>query len=87
MKKWIAAGLLIVVLVVGMFGCSMDAQVKSNGDVADYMNLEYVCSSDGKYVYYDKNTKVMYYESIDMNRGFMTVIYNANGTVKLYEGE
>lgn len=87
MRKWIAAGLLIAVLFIGMFGCSMDAQVKSNDNVSDYMNLELVCRGNGEYVYYDKNTKVMYYKTIEGSHGCMTVIYNSDGTVKLYEEE
>lgn len=38
-------------------------------------------------VLYDKNTKVMYFEKWNTYQFGITPIYNADGTVKLYDGE
>lgn len=57
-------------------------------DITDYINLKEVAHDDGYYVYYDKNTKVMYYQ-IRYNGGefVMSPILNSDGTAKLYEGD
>lgn len=38
-------------------------------------------------IYVDKDTKVMYWWSEGSNRAGLTVMYNADGTPKLYDGD
>ena len=45
----------------------------------------YEDASHGTEVMYDKNTGVMYFHRDSRYDSFMTPIYNADGTLKLYE--
>lgn len=43
---------------------------------------------DGANIYYDRNTKVMYFGYYsNSNYSWMCPIYNADGSLKLYDGE
>lgn len=43
---------------------------------------------NGANIYYDRNTKVMYFgDYSNSNYGWMCPIYNADGSLKLYNGE
>lgn len=53
----------------------------------EYIDLETVYEDCTKKVVYDKNTKVMYLIVNGYSYFGITPIYNADGTVKLYDGE
>lgn len=87
MKK-IALIITTLAAVLAMTGCEVPVEAKDNAPkVEHYMNLEQVCSNMYEQVFYDKNTGVMYYQyrSSRSDCG-ITPIYNADGSLKIYEG-
>lgn len=75
--------ILIAIMLSGIMltGCA-EAESKN---VSKYFDKVLVAKDEimGFYIYCDKNTGVMYYHE---NRNGYTPIYNADGTLKLYEG-
>ena len=59
----------------------------NNGTRIDYIDLVVIYEnlSQQTEVMYDKNTGVMYFHRDSRYDSFMTPIYNADGTLKLYE--
>ena len=94
MKKKMAAMILALGLCVSMTGCSDDG-TDANGNPVEYgyfVELEF--NGDMKIVY-DRETKVKYY-IYDNENGIgdysvhcfgITPIYNADGSLQVYEGE
>lgn len=84
MKKRISTAVLAVVMVVCLSGCGQEVQDKSDKDSQSM----FVCvetTMNWKVVYH-KDTKVMYAVSNRRyNRGVFTPLYNADGTLQIYE--
>lgn len=90
-KKYIVIALGLT-LCFGMTGCTKGDIEPESSDLANkYIDLVTVYRDDNQEieVYYDKNTKVMYFvKRSKSNRQFgITPIYNSDGTVKLYNEE
>lgn len=94
MKKKITAVILTISMCVGMSGCSDDG-TDENGNPVEYgyfVELEFKGDME---IVYDRETKVKYYIYDDENgvgdthvHCFgITPIYNADGSLQLYEGE
>lgn len=92
--SWVI-GITFVVSIIIFFGVLYDGISKSDdrseqncaNQYCDLVLLEKdFLTSDA--VYYDRNTNVMYYclGRSELNSG-LTPIYNADGTLKLYESE
>lgn len=81
----------IIVLVtcllcaVGLSGCDANHTETNISSYFDYCFIEYNPVTNEK-VFYDKNTGIMYYYLCTRNGG-ITPIYNADGTLKIYEEE
>ena len=54
---------------------------ENSGEVSKYFDIVRIASSGENAIYCDRNTKVLYYKLY----GGFTPIYNADGTLKLYE--
>lgn len=81
MKKQILSVALAVVMAVCLVGCGDTENV--NDDTSMFALIETTC--DWQIVYH-KETKVMYAVSDgDYNRGIFTPLYNADGTLQIYE--
>lgn len=78
MKKVIICVMLFSTL---LYGCAAQSSDKNSGSYVD--NFVRVESAYNSGVYVDKNTKVMYWRS----GSGLTVIFNADGTPMLWEGE
>lgn len=80
---------LIMALTLTMLtGCSgHDVEPEQSYIANKYIDLTtvYEDASHGTEVMYDKNTGVMYLYKYGQNSSFITPIYNADGTLKLYE--
>lgn len=83
---------LIACMIVGMLcasGCNVQTDSgTSDIDVSTYCNMIQIerIGFTGR-VYYDTNTKVMYYMITEGNSTCgLTPIYNVDGTLKLYDG-
>ena len=86
MKK-IILGITILVAAVSMIGCEALVEAKDNTPkVEDYINMIEVCSNFEGHILYDNNTGVMYYQySWNRSNCGLTPIYNADGSLKIYE--
>ena len=93
MKKKVFGIILAVIMIVGLTACG-----NSNGSNMINPN-EVIASPDSKIVDFeivdnnfygmilvDKNTNVMYYW-ITCSAGGITPLYNADGTLQIYDGE
>lgn len=91
-KKFLLAGIITLLICSGITGCTNctkgeDIKPTEFKYGNKYFNL--VKIYDGGYdgdIVYDKNTNVLYYIIYNANRFGITPIYNADGSVKLYEG-
>lgn len=91
MKKKIAAIILTISMCVSMSGCDSDG----NGKQVEYGYFVELESNGDMTIVYDRETKVKYYIYDDENgvgdthvHCFgITPIYNADGSLQLYEGE
>ena len=74
-------------LVLTLTACDNDSKTETFSKYCDLVVIEDDPHSDYK-ILYDKNTKVMYclFCRLDHENG-ITPIYNADGTLKLYEEE
>ena len=86
MKK-IILGITILAAVLAMTGCEVPIEAKDNTPkVDDYINMIKVCSNMREQIFYDNNTGIMYYQySLSRSQCGLTPIYNADGTLKIYE--
>ena len=86
--------ILIISILILFIICSWsyNAGAKKNipNNTSDYINLVEVAENGNITILVDKNTRVLYYRNIcnisNTSRSEITVIYNADGTPKLYEG-
>lgn len=86
MKKKLVALLMAIGIVVGVIGCGSSAEVvEAENSTSMFVSVE---ETGNWMIVYDKETKVMYAVSYgSYNRGTFTMLVNADGTPKLYEGE
>ena len=82
MKKTILIIACMICTAV-LTGCDANYTGTNINTYFDYWLIE--ANSTGERLFYDKNTRVIYYK--DTSRGGITPIYNADGTLKLYEEE
>lgn len=102
MKKKILALTLSLALCFGITGCAAPfsklfpveldkldklGELREFNISNEYIDLETVYEDCTRKVVYDKNTKVMYLIVDGYSYFGITPIYNADGTVKLYDGE
>lgn len=83
MKKRLLSVALVVVMVVCLVGCGSNIESVANNDNSMFVIIE---TTDTWMVVYHKETKVMYAVSdCAYNRGTFTPLYNADGTLQIYE--
>lgn len=94
MKKFCLA-LIIILMATMLCGCSYTSYEEVNTTPDNYLSKGYftvVKSWDGganyptEYIVYANDTKVMYY-IFRGHTGGITPLYNADGTLQIYEGE
>lgn len=74
--------IILVILILGIFGCLVKVEGKIDRRFA-YVNSEVYFD-----IYYDRETKVMYAVSTGQyNEGNIVMLVDANGKPLLYEGE
>ena len=91
MKKKLLTAVILELALLGLTGCYKGNTTPTSSVIANkYIDLVEVYE-DKKifmpsiYVYYDKNTKVMYFLMSGNVTSGITPIYNADGSLKLYE--
>ena len=77
MKK-VAA--ILILLSILLAGCVKTERVSNEEKTSRFVNVE---SNGARWVVYDKYTKVMYVEKAH----YITPLYNADGSLLLWEGE
>ena len=87
-----AIGMIIGVIILGLLTMQKDTNsvIELNTDKRnnEYFNLVVIYKdSSSTEIAYDKNTGVMYYIKSNFYAYGITPIYNADGSLKLYEGE
>lgn len=90
MKKKVLTIILAIFLCLGTVGCGeKDVPEVDNIYGNKYIDLVTIYQSDnaGTYVCYDRNTTVMYFIKSSGYKFGITPIYNADGSLKLYEKE
>lgn len=85
----IVAFVMFVVIgcIVLLSGCNNSGVNDNTYTIEDYCNMRLVCRKGDSRIYVDKNTGVLYYVKLNGYRYGITPIYNADGTLKIYEGE
>ena len=84
----------IVAVTIGFIAARSYNSNKENysAEASEYIDLVKIEGDtgwhDGANIYYDRNTKVMYFGYYsNSNYSWMCPIYNADGSLKLYDGE
>ena len=86
MKKILLSATTLAVML-GMTSCTYPAKAEDTVKVTDYINMVEVCSDITEQVFYDRNTGVMYYQYCwSRSNCGITPIYNADGSLKIFEG-
>lgn len=94
MKKKIALVLILCVMATMLCSCSSYEEANTNPD--NYFSKGYftvIKSWDGgidyptEHIVYANDTGVMYYVFLGSHIGGITPLYNADGTLQIYEGE
>lgn len=80
MKKKVLAVILCMSITLGVAGCNSNYCNDSN---EEHM-IEIIDSTLNYKVFYDKDTKVIYFKAY---QGGVTPMYNADGTLRLYYGD
>lgn len=80
MKKRVLAIILCMTIALGVVGCSSN---NCRNSTEEHM-LETIGRDTEYEIFYDKDTKVMYYRAY---RGGVTPMYNADGTLRVYVGD
>ena len=80
--KKIVLFVLVLVLLFSLMACNAEEKIISQWEYAGQIDI---VGDVNLGVYYDKNTKVMY--AARATNGWSTVLFNADGTPMLYEGE
>lgn len=95
MKKKIILILILCIAAAMLYGCSSSYE-EANANPDNYFSKGYftvVKSWDGgvdyptEHIVYANDTKVMYYVFCGNHTGGITPLYNADGTLQIYEGE
>ena len=88
MKKFL---IVVMVLALTLTGCETTRKSYEDKEKIEYGRFRviegYKSDFGVTFVTYDTETKVMYYIIDGYQRSGITPIYNADGTVKVYEGE
>lgn len=96
MKKKIALILILCIAVTMLCSCSSSSYEEANTNPNNYFSKGYftvIKSWDGgldyptEHIVYANDTKVMYYVFHGNHTGGITPLYNADGTLQIYEGE
>ena len=94
MKKKIALILILCVAAATLCGCSSTSYEEANTNPDNYFSKGYftiIKSWDGginnptEYIVYANDTGVMYYVFLGSRTGGITPLYNADGTLQIYE--
>lgn len=86
MKKTMLLAATLAIMLSST-SCTDPAKAEDTVKVEDYIDTVEVCCRMGEHIFYDNNTGVMYYQySMASNNCGITPIYNADGTLKIYEG-
>ena len=80
MKKRALAIILCMTITLGVVGCGSNNRRNS----AEEHMLETIDRGTEYEIFYDKDTKVMYYRAY---RGGVTPMYNTDGTLRVYVGD
>lgn len=80
MKKRVLAIILCMTIALGVAGCSSN---NCRNSAEEHM-LETIDRDTTYEIFYDNDTKVMYYRAY---RGGVTPMYNADGTLRVYVGD
>lgn len=80
MKKRVLAIILCMSIALGVAGCGSNNRDNSG---KEHM-VEIIDSSLNYKIFYDKDTKVMYFRA---DQGGVTPMYNTDGTLRLYDGD
>jgi outer membrane biogenesis lipoprotein LolB len=90
MKKTIIA---IIIAAMLLAGCEVKTVTYDENDNYKQWNQfvtleeQYDVNRGNLYIVYDKDTKVMYYLWNGYCKGVILPIYNADGSIRVYEGE
>lgn len=92
MKQKLAAILVVIMMCMSLTACGggyKDIDVKESPIGNKYFDLVYIYEDKtaGTHVGYNRNTGVMYFIYITGYKCSITPIYNADGSLKLYEEE
>ena len=94
MKKKIALVLVLCIMTAMLCGCSSSYEEPSNSNNSfgnGYFTVIrwWDCGIDSptEYILYANDTGVMYYAFHASHAGGITPLYNADGTLQIYEGE
>lgn len=91
MKQKISAILAVAMMCMSLTACGgyKDIDTKESPIGNKYFDLVYIYEDKtaGTHVGYDRNTGVMYFVYITSYKCSITPIYNADGSLKLYEEE
>ena len=89
-KKFLTIVICLFMIIFGLIACAtstVNATDSNNNYNGGNMFTKVESRLDNFYVVYDNETKVMYAVSDGLyNRGVLTMLVNADGTPKLYEG-
>ena len=89
-KKILTIVICLFMIIFGLIACATSTvnATDSNNNYNGNMFTRVKSGLGAFYIVYDNETKVMYAVSDgDYNRGVLTMLVNADGTPKLYEGE
>lgn len=91
MKQKLAAILAVAMMCMSLTACGGGKDIETTkSDIGNkYFDLVYIYEDKtiGTHVGYDRNTGVMYFVYITGYKCCITPIYNADGSLKLYEEE
>lgn len=90
MKKRVLITSLLIIMMFLLSSCKTTTTIYENGEYTKYDQFVVIEEKNNfdegvLYTVYDKDTKVMYYM---LNSGYkfgISPIYNADGTIKVYE--
>ena len=93
--EWISfVGAILFILAVCVFAifellsAISEHEESKSAPVSEYCNMVEIASDGSERIYVDQNTGVMYYRICQSsNNSGITVIYNTDGTPKIYEKE
>lgn len=79
--------LIVILIAVILTGCGGSSGYTSAEEVLESSRFVRVEKAKSYYIVYDKHTNVMYYVSTTVyNTGCLCPLYNADGTLMLWEG-